>query len=776
MSFEADRLGHENTLPHPIDTTAGHDPREPSTGGSGPSDDQNRRLEAALYSPFGVGKLLDRLKQSIFSARELSNFLRERALIEDRYAQGYKKLLRSASESIRRPEARQGSYARNFDESLRLNDRLADNGLQFANAMQTMSEQLRDLAENTEKGRKHWKHSAMDAEKKVADAENAQMKARDRYNNVAEQYERAKTGERQSGKFGLKNKSPAQQEEALKEKADMLDHEYGAKTHAAQAERREYDNTHKPQIVRALRDLISECDAHVSMQMARLASLTEKHVVSNGMAIAPLRAPGATGSEPRGLRQIISDIDDRKDFHDYMLDGAEPQTQFRARSRRNTDADPVHTPVQPTQHVDRSKVHDSPYNGNPSHLESEVPQVSRPGGDDNFSTSFEAQRPAVQNLSSFATGKPDIPQQPPSSQSQQTGVTQESTLAPGAGRGKPLEYSPLASNRTQAPHGGFGGLPSMDRYQEPPRQGSMPPTAMYNGRSSLDANQGLPKQDSFGPPTGRGQPAPANPNGPYLGRGGPAPGSYMDPGRNTGTFGAAAGATAAAATVAGRGQHPPATRNLPSQQPPRPTLPPTRPVFGVHLDELFRRDGSAVPVIVLQCIKAVDLLGLNTEGIYRISGSTPTVMQLKSEFDHDSSKVDLTQKDVFNNDISAVATLLKNYLRELPDPLLTATAYPSFIQAAKYEDTIMRRDAMHQYINSLPDPNYATLRVLVLHLHRVAMNSEVNKMDVRNLAIVFGPTVMGGSNMADAGWQTKVMENILHHTHDIFEADEVADE
>lgn len=111
-------------------------------------------------------------------------------------------------------------------------------------------------------------------------------------------------------------------------------------------------------------------------------------------------------------------------------------------------------------------------------------------------------------------------------------------------------------------------------------------------------------------------------------------------------------------------------------------------------------------------------------------------------------------------------------MRDLPDPLLTNAAYHQFIQAAKYEDSIMRRDGLHQFINGLPDPNYATLRVLILHLHRIAMNSDVNKMDMRNLSIVFGPTVMGGTNVTDAGWQTKVMETILHHTHDIFDPDE----
>ena len=53
------------------------------------------------------------------------------------------------------------------------------------------------------------------------------------------------------------------------------------------------------------------------------------------------------------------------------------------------------------------------------------------------------------------------------------------------------------------------------------------------------------------------------------------------------------------------------------------------------------------------------------------------------------------------------------------------------------------------------------------------MNSDVNKMDIKNLSIVLGPTIMGGaSNVGDAGWQTKVMETLLMHTHDIFDPDE----
>lgn len=76
---------------------------------------------------------------------------------------------------------------------------------------------------------------------------------------------------------------------------------------------------------------------------------------------------------------------------------------------------------------------------------------------------------------------------------------------------------------------------------------------------------------------------------------------------------------------------PPQTRR---QSPPAaPQMAPPRPVFGVALSKLYERDGLAVPMVVYQCIQAVDLFGLNVEGIYRLSGSVPHVNKLKTLFD-----------------------------------------------------------------------------------------------------------------------------------------------
>jgi hypothetical protein len=63
-------------------------------------------------------------------------------------------------------------------------------------------------------------------------------------------------------------------------------------------------------------------------------------------------------------------------------------------------------------------------------------------------------------------------------------------------------------------------------------------------------------------------------------------------------------------------------------------LPPLRPVFGVSLEDLYARDGTAVPMIVYQCLQAIELFGLDVEGIYRLSGSANHINHMKSLFDN----------------------------------------------------------------------------------------------------------------------------------------------
>lgn len=77
------------------------------------------------------------------------------------------------------------------------------------------------------------------------------------------------------------------------------------------------------------------------------------------------------------------------------------------------------------------------------------------------------------------------------------------------------------------------------------------------------------------------------------------------------------------------------TRNsTASEQQPSHSISPAMPgaVFGIMLDTLWRQDGMVVPYLVYQCVQAVDLFGLEVEGLYRLS-KFEHFSKLKSQFD-----------------------------------------------------------------------------------------------------------------------------------------------
>ena len=130
--------------------------------------------------------------------------------------------------------------------------------------------------------------------------------------------------------------------------------------------------------------------------------------------------------------------------------------------------------------------------------------------------------------------------------------------------------------------------------------------------------------------------------------------------------------------------------------------------------------------------------------------------------------------------MNVISSLLKLFLRKLPDPLISAELYPMFIEASKIEDSQQRLTELKALVQILPEHHYETLRFLLHHLTHVISRAESNKMDVRNLAIVFGPTLVRAQddNMArmvtDMAHQCQIVEALLTHVHWFFSDDEEA--
>ena len=145
---------------------------------------------------------------------------------------------------------------------------VADHGARFGMSLSSMHTDLADVAAEKERVRKQLKHDSGTAEKRVADAELAMEKARGKYHALAEEYDRARTGDRQGGRFGLKGpKSAAQVEEDLQRKMQNADADYAQKVQQAQGLRAELVNSQRPQHIQALEQHINEIDAALAMHM-----------------------------------------------------------------------------------------------------------------------------------------------------------------------------------------------------------------------------------------------------------------------------------------------------------------------------------------------------------------------------------------------------------------------------------------------------------------------------------------------------------------------------
>ncbi|GAA5810617.1 hypothetical protein MFLAVUS_004040 [Mucor flavus] len=207
------------------------------------------------------------------------------------------------------------------------------------------------------------------------------------------------------------------------------------------------------------------------------------------------------------------------------------------------------------------------------------------------------------------------------------------------------------------------------------------------------------------------------------------------------------------------------------------------PVFAVDLIKLMERDKQEIPLIVVRCAEAVENAGLNTVGLYRVSGTSTQIQRLKSSFDRNCATVDLST-DENSSDVNNITNVLKLWFRELPDPLFPQSSYQHFMNAAKIENDRMRVLGLHTIINDLPDAHYATLKYIMRHLDKVQQHQEFNKMTTANLSTIFGMTLLGGDQnkpiasvednqrLADTHWHVKVIQTILENYRLIFEPDE----
>ncbi|RXN13411.1 unconventional myosin-IXa-like isoform X3 [Labeo rohita] len=158
--------------------------------------------------------------------------------------------------------------------------------------------------------------------------------------------------------------------------------------------------------------------------------------------------------------------------------------------------------------------------------------------------------------------------------------------------------------------------------------------------------------------------------------------------------------------------------------------------FGVELSRLTS-DERAVPLVVEKLINYIEMHGLYTEGIYRKSGSTNKIKELKQGLDTDANSVNL---DDYN--IHVIASVLKQWLRDLPNPLMTFELYEEFLRAMGLQDKREVVQGVYSVIDQLSRTHLSTLERLIFHLVRISFQEETNRMSANALAIVFAPCIL----------------------------------
>lgn len=185
-------------------------------------------------------------------------------------------------------------------------------------------------------------------------------------------------------------------------------------------------------------------------------------------------------------------------------------------------------------------------------------------------------------------------------------------------------------------------------------------------------------------------------------------------------------------------------------------------VFGVPLEVIIERDGAdstdgvgpgtlRIPAVVDDIISSMRKMDLSVEGVFRKNGNIKKQQELVD-------KINAEVCDVVNfmeQPVVQLAALLKRYLRDLPEPLMTHKLYRLWVSAAKITDQERRKQCLHIMCCLLPKSHRDCLEILFTFLKWAGsfhqLDEEVgSKMDIRNLATVIAPNILTNPNKTPA--------------------------
>ncbi|KAL7267735.1 Rho-type GTPase activating protein Rga1 [Rhizina undulata] len=197
-------------------------------------------------------------------------------------------------------------------------------------------------------------------------------------------------------------------------------------------------------------------------------------------------------------------------------------------------------------------------------------------------------------------------------------------------------------------------------------------------------------------------------------------------------------------------------------------------VFGIPLDVLVERDGAEssmgvgpgtlrIPAIIDDAVVAMRQMDMSVEGVFRKNGNIRKLKDLAENIDRGETQVDMSGEGPVQ-----IAALLKKFLRDLPDPLLTFKLHRLFVTSQKIQDEEKKRRVLHLTCCLLPKSHRDAMEILFTFLNWTASFSHIDedtgsKMDVHNLSTVITPNILY-SKSKEAGMDDSFLAIEAVHT------------
>ena len=168
--------------------------------------------------------------------------------------------------------------------------------------------------------------------------------------------------------------------------------------------------------------------------------------------------------------------------------------------------------------------------------------------------------------------------------------------------------------------------------------------------------------------------------------------------------------------------------------------------FGVDLEKVMKYP-FILPRVVTDSITVISR-HLNVVGLFRMSPSLKVLNRVKKSYD-DGNPGDLSL-DLLD-DVNLACSMLKMFVRELPKAIFDVSFYQEFKELPgnfKYQLILVNQES--QVISSIQDKilqrmtksEFILFQAIMEILHKVHLNAEYNKMDTKNLILVWAPNLV----------------------------------